>query len=69
MLEERRERVVCEVIHRLIVNIMLDLKEAVRLDIGLVDGRVPDVLTGLDKLRVIHQVALGVEIEVNNVVT
>jgi hypothetical protein len=68
VLEQRREHIVRQVIDSLIVDVVLDVEEAIRLGIGRVDGLVPDVLGALDQLGVVHQVTLGVEVEVNGVI-
>lgn len=68
MLEQAGEHIVRQVVHGLVVDVVLDVEEAVRLDVGRVDGLVPDVLARLDERRVVHQIALGVEVEVDGVV-
>jgi hypothetical protein len=69
VLEERGKHIVGQVIHSLVMDVVFDVEKVVCPHIRLVDGCIPDVLAGLDECRVVHQIALCVQIEVNDVVT
>jgi hypothetical protein len=66
--KEGGEDVVGQVVHGLVVDVVLDLQKAVAPWVGAVDGVVPDVLAGLDLLRAVMEIALCVEVEVDDVV-
>ena len=58
--EKRGQYVVGQVVYCLVVDVVLDLKEAVLAWVRLLDRLIPYILARLDLSRVIVQVALGV---------
>jgi len=67
---QRFQHVVREVVHRLEVDVVLDVEEGVAVRAGRrVQSFVPYIFAGLDGATVIVQVALGVEIKVDDVVS
>lgn len=69
MREERGEDVIGQVVDHLLVDVVLDLEEAVARGLGLLHGLVPDVLACLDFLDVIVEVALCVKVKIYRVVS
>jgi len=61
--------VVRQVVHGLIVDVVLNLQEAVLCRVRPVDGVVPDVLAGLNRLCVVVEVASRVKVKVDDMIS
>lgn len=66
--EERGEDVISQVVDNLLVDVVLDLEEAVARGLGALHSFVPDVLACLDILGIVVEIARGVEIKVDGMI-
>lgn len=67
--EEGVEHVARQIVHGLVDGVVLDLQPLGRLGVLANDGIVPDVLGNLDLAAIVMQVALGIEVEVGNMIS
>ena len=56
--------VICEVVYRLLLDVVLDLEEVVGGFVARVDGRVPDVFGGLDCGCGIVDISSGIQVKI-----